>query len=262
MNGQMLKRREVLAALAGIAPASTHAQTILTPAPDPAQTPQTPAPHTTTPQTITLPAPQVVAPAVPPLSPPKLSGPAAPIDATKAYYLFFDQTIDANSMHALRRQLATLVEAGVSQITLVINSPGGLVSQVLITYSFIRSLPATINTHAVGLVASAGNILFLAGENRSADRSARFLFHPSTVSLLGTLDGPQLKEKVTQDDAIEGMLTQIYRDRTGLTDEDIQRFGHGEVIYTAEQAQRLGIAQNVADLKLPGGQAARILFLD
>lgn len=103
MNGQMLKRRGVLAALAGIAPASTHAQTILTPAPDPAQTPQTPAPHTTTPQTITLPAPQVVAPAVPPLSPPKLSGPAAPIDATKAYYLFFDQTIDVNSMHALRR---------------------------------------------------------------------------------------------------------------------------------------------------------------
>ncbi len=261
MSGRMLGRRGALAALAGIAPALARAQAAPTPAPDPAQTPQTTTPQTPTPQTITLPTPQA-APAVPPPSPPRPAGPAAPIDPAKAYYLFFDQTIDVNSMHALRRQLATLVEAGVSQITLVINSPGGLVSQVLITYSFIRSLPATINTHAVGLVASAGNVLFLAGEHRSADRSARFLFHPSTVSLLGTLNGSQLKEKVTQDEAIEGMLTQIYRDRTALTDEDIQRFGRGEVIYTAEQAQHLGIAQDVADLKLPGGQAARILFLD
>ena len=135
MSGQMLKRRGVLAALAGIAPAFTLAQATPAPAPDPAQTPQT-----TTPQTITLPPPQVAAPAVPPPSPPKPPGPAAPIDSTKAYYLFFDQAIDANSMHALRRQLATLIEAGVSQVTLVINSPGGLVSQVLVTYSFILFL--------------------------------------------------------------------------------------------------------------------------
>ncbi len=249
----MLGRRGALAALAGIAPALARAQAPTpAPAPDPAQTPQI----------ITPPGPQVTAPAVTPPSTPKPAAPAPLIDKTKAYYLFFDQTVDANSMHGLRRQLATLVEAGVSQITLVINSPGGLVSQVLISYSFIRALPATVNTHAVGLVASAGNILFLAGEGRSADRSARFLFHPSTVPLLGTVNEQQLKEKAVEADAVEGMLTQVYRDRTALTDEDIQRFSRGEVIYTADQAQKAGIVQDVADLKLPNGQAARTLFLD
>ena len=78
----------------------------------------------------------------------------------------------------------------------------------------------------------------------------------------GALNEQQLREKALEADAVEGMLTQIYRDRTALADEDIQRFGRGEVIYTAEQAQGAGIVQGVADLKLPGGQAARILFLD
>ena len=207
-----------------------------------------------TPPPVTIPIPRPT----PPPSAPVLTG----IDKTKIYYVFFNQGIDVASMRALRRQLAALVEAGVSQIVLVLNSAGGEMLASLTTYSFIRSLPARVDTHAQGFVASAATVLFLAGEDRSADRTARFLFHPTQTTMTGSVNEQQLHDRMVVVDNIDGEMRQIYRDRTKLTDEQITLFGQSEVIFTADQAADAGVIQTVADLKIPGGQTARMVFLD
>jgi ATP-dependent Clp protease protease subunit len=176
--------------------------------------------------------------------------------------VFFDQQIDINSMRGLRRQLAALVEAGVTQIVLVINSGGGQIAPTLLTYSFIRSLPVRIDTHAQGFVASAAVLLFLAGGDRSADQTARFIFHPTQTMIPGLLNEQQIHEQLAEVETVAAMITQIYHDRTSLTDQQLQQFGRSEVIYTPEQAKQDGVIQTIADLKLPAGQTAKILFLD
>jgi ATP-dependent protease ClpP protease subunit len=226
-------------------------------APPPAITPPAPA----------LQAPPTPAPAAPVVPPapvvPHLPVPAAgAIDRTKRYFVFFDSVIDVNSMKALRRQLTTLVEAGVQDILLSIHSPGGLVDPTFATYSFIRALPANVDTHAMSFVMSAATTLFLAGENRTADHTARFLFHPSTVPLVGTLNGPQIQDRLNQYDVVDGVTRQILHDRTALTDEQITRFAHEETYFTAEQAREAGIVQTVKDLHVPGPDKARIVFVD
>jgi ATP-dependent protease ClpP protease subunit len=208
-----------------------------------------------------LPAPPAVAPSAAPLRLPPV--PVTAIDKTKSYYVFFDQTIDVASMRTLRRQLANLVEAGVSDITLVIDSPGGLVDPMLITYSFIRALPSKINTHAQGFVQSAATLLFLAGQERSADRSARFLFHPSQSPVTaGVMGEQQIRERLTAFDTVGDVMAEIYRDRTNLSGAEIERFARETVIYTAEQALTSGVIQVVSDLRIPGEGKAKILFVD
>ncbi len=188
--------------------------------------------------------------------------PAASVDRTKKYLLFFDQTIDVASMRALRHQLTSLVEGGVQEIELVIHSAGGLIDPMLVTYSFIRALPARITTHANGYVQSAATILFLAGEDRSADRNARFLFHPSTVPFGGTLSGVQMQDRLHQFSTLNGVEAAIFHDRTTLSDDEIARFDREEVIYTPDQALAAGVIQHVRDLHIPGPDKARVLFLD
>jgi ATP-dependent protease ClpP protease subunit len=249
-------RRGALFFLAGIGlPALARAQN--TPVVPPVATP--PLPPATTPATPTpSPAPAAAAPARPaPATPP----PAA-IDKTKSYYVFFDQAIDVASMRNLRRQLANLVEAGVSEITLVINSPGGLIGPMLITYSFILALPAKISSHAQGFVESAATLLFLAGQERSADRNARFLFHPSQSTINGVLNEQQFRERMNAFDVVMDVTAQIYRDRTHLQNPEIERFAHETVIYTAEQAQAAGVVHTIADLRIPDAGKSKILFLD
>lgn len=198
----------------------------------------------------------------PPASPRRPSALPAAIDRTKSYYVFFEQNIDANSMRALKKQLAALVEAGVTGITLVISSSGGYLFQALNAYSFVRALPATINTHAIGMVASSATVLFLAGESRSSDRNAKFIFHPPQSSVAANVNEQQMHEQLALMEQVEAAVAQIYRERTKLDDAEIQRFFRETVMYTGDQALEHQIVQHVGDLRIPGEQKARIVFVD
>lgn len=235
-------RRRALLLLAGLAaPSLARAQTL----------PQ-----------ITLPTRPLMPTISPPLPSRPLSALTTVIDRSKIYYVIFDQPLDIPATRALRRQLTVLVEAGVSEINLVLSSTGGLLMPTLVLYSLIRALPAKINTHAQGFVASAATILFLAGQERSADRNARFLFHPSQSTLLGTLNEAQIQDQLAQFGDLEGAVAQIYRDRTKLSDDDIKQFQHETVIFDAEKAQKFDIIQTIADLRIEGDQKAKILFIE
>jgi ATP-dependent protease ClpP protease subunit len=261
----LVKRRRTLLMLAGIAvPAVARGQVptppAATPTVPPVVAPPTVAPTITAPTVTapTLPVPGLAAPAVRPVAP---LAPGA-IDKSKAYYLFYNQQTDVASMRNLSRQLANLVEAGVEEITLVINSPGGLLAPVLNAYAFITALPVRISTHGQGLVLSSATVLFLAGQQRSSDRDTRFLFHPAQVTVAGVLTGQQIQDQLSALTMVNDQVAQIYRDRTHIGDEDIKRFQRETVIYTAEQARQFGVVQTVGDLSLPGEGKARILFLD
>ncbi len=248
-------RRAALLGAAGFAAVPFAARTQNAPSPLPSSAPHT-APS----------APVPSAPAPTPLPTATAAAPVKPavaaIDATKSYYVFFDQVIDYPAMLAMRKQLATLVEAGVSEITLVITSGGGLVEPAMLTYSFIRALPARINTHGQRLVASAANLLFLAGQARSADHDTTFMFHPTSYVLSGTQTDQQIEDRATITASLEKVENDIYRERTLMTDQDITKLHAGQVIYDAVGARTSGIVQSVGDLRIPGGQRAKILFLE
>ena len=184
------------------------------------------------------------------------------IDRTKVYYLFFDQTIDLAALGALRRELARLVEAGVTEIVLVIHSVGGLIDATYALYGFIRALPVRVRTHATGFVMSAATLLFLAGDDRTADHTARFLFHPTQVPLSGSATAQQLQDRLAQFGTNSEVARQIYRDRTTLSAAEMDRFMREEVFYTPEQALAAGVIERIEDLRIPGEGKARILFLD
>jgi len=208
--------------------------------------------------------PPVAAPAVvPPPAPAAVRPAATAIDKSKPYYVFFEGMIDVNSARRLRQELARLVEAGVAEITLVLDSGGGQLDPTMVTYGFIRALPANIHTHAQGLVASAATLLFLAGEQRSADRIARFVFHPTqSLVVAGINSEPQLRERVTSFDMVEDVMAQVYRDRTQISQTEIERFRREMVVYDAEQAKASGVVQTVADLRIPGDDKAKIILLE
>lgn len=202
--------------------------------------------------------PMPTAPAAVP--PPRLT-PAA-IEAGKHYFVFFNQSITTASMRTLDRQLVTLIEGGVTHVTLVLNSPGGSVYETLTAYSLIRALPARIDTHAVGFVASAATTLFLAGETRTADRHARFLFHPTQTSFNGASTAQDTRDRLAMFGTINGVVSDIIHDRTTVPREEVERFERQEVFYTAQQALEAGIIQEITDLRIPGDGQARTMFLD
>ena len=213
-----------------------------------------------------LPAAALAQPA-PPSPPAPAAAPAprptlAAVEAGKHYFVFFNQSITTASMRTLDRQIVTLIEGGVTHVTLVLNSPGGSVYETLTAYSLIRALPARIDTHAIGFVASAATTLFLAGQTRTADRNARFLFHPTQTSFNGASTAQDTRDRLAMFGTINGVVSDIIHDRTAVPPEEVERFERQEVFYTAQKALEAGIVHEIVDLRIPGDGQARTVFLD
>jgi ATP-dependent protease ClpP protease subunit len=250
-------RRSALLLLGGmVAPALARAQEAA-----PAPVPAAPAPNLAPPS----PPPNAMPrPIIPPPSAPAGSGanPLGPIDKNKTYFLFFQQSIDLVTMKTLRNDLVALVEGGVTDITLVVSSSGGLVTPALQMYSLIQALPARIKTHGQGFVQSAANILFLAGRERSADANVKFLFHPSQSQIFGAFSGQQIEDQLHLANDAEEAQAQIYLERTHLPEAEVKRFKRETIVYDTAQALEYGIIQSIGNMQIPGEQKAKLVFVE
>jgi len=254
---KLSRRRTLLLLTSAMIPAAAYADELsaqISPTPTPTPTPSLPGGFRL-PTPVTPPSSTPVSNAAPPVSS------LGPIDKTKAYFMFFQRNIDLVSAKALRTDLVALVEGGVTDITLIINSPGGLLAPSLQLYSLIRSLPVKIKTHGQGIVASAANLLMLAGEERTADKVTRFFFHPSQSPIIGTFNSVQFDDQLLVMREYENMLAEIYRERTKIPEADIDRFKHGSVPYDAAKALEYGVIHKIHPLEIPS-QKAKLVFAD
>lgn len=91
-------------------------------------------------------------------------------------YVVYIGELDYPEEHLEKIQLLRMASPD-DTIRLIINSPGGLVSLAMSYISAINESAARIITHAEGTVASAGTLLWLAGEDKTVSTMTEFMFH-------------------------------------------------------------------------------------
>jgi ATP-dependent Clp protease protease subunit len=103
--------------------------------------------------------------------------------------LVLDRELDEDNGIALCEQLVLLAsEDARSDITLLINSPGGLVHEMLAIADLMAVVPCDVRTVALGIAASAGQFLLTAGTpgKRYALPHARVLMHQGSAGFGGS----------------------------------------------------------------------------
>ena len=149
--------------------------------------------------------------------------------------------------------LAEQIRRGENEIKIIFSSPGGNVINGITLYNFIRSLPATITFHNIGLVDSVSNVIFLAGDNRYAVRNSSFLFHGVgfTISKPVRFEEKQLREKMLTIERDTGLLANIIAERTELTLEQIRELFLEAQTKNPEEAEEVGIIDEIRDVEIP-----------
>jgi len=113
----------------------------------------------------------------------------------KTVYVYFYDDIDAGRVKTIMAILSNIV-ANEKPDTLyfLFASRGGQVDAGVTLYNFLKSLPAEIVMHNIGVINSIANVIFLSGSKRYAAPHSTFLFHGAAVQLNGNLSLPQLNE--------------------------------------------------------------------
>ncbi len=130
-------------------------------------------------------------------------------------------------------------------ITMYINSPGGVINAGLAIYDTMQLIRAPVSTTAVGMAASFGTILLTAGT-----KGKRYALPHATIHLHQPLGGVQgqasdieiaAKEILRQRD----LLNAILKRHTSLTDEQISKYTDRDFYMTPEVAVELGVIDEV-----------------
>ncbi len=137
------------------------------------------------------------------------------------------------------------------EVSMYINSPGGVITAGLAIYDTMRSLRCPVSTTCVGMAASFGAILLMAG-----DPGRRFALPHAKVHMHQPLIQGGVGGQVTEIDIIardllhtRDVMNDIIALHTGQPLERIRRDTERDFFMTAEMARDYGIIDEVLQLE-------------
>ena len=144
------------------------------------------------------------------------------------------------------------------EISMYINSPGGVVTSGLAIYDTMQFIKPAVSTLCTGQAASMGSLLLAAGEKdmRFALPNARIMVHQPSGGFQGQAsDIERHAEDILK---IKRRLNEIYVRHTGQDYDRIERTLDRDHFMTAQEAKEFGIVDKVIDKRtdeVPGGDS-------
>jgi ATP-dependent Clp protease protease subunit len=131
------------------------------------------------------------------------------------------------------------------EISLYINSPGGIVTSGLAIYDTMQYIRPPVTTLCVGQASSAASLLLCAGEKgaRFALPNSRIMLHQPSGGYSGqATDMARYAEEIVK---IKRRLNEIYSRHTGQPHDVIEKTLDRDKFMTAQEAKAFGIIDDV-----------------
>ncbi|MGC8765941.1 MAG: ATP-dependent Clp endopeptidase proteolytic subunit ClpP [Brevinematia bacterium] len=162
--------------------------------------------------------------------------------------IFLGQPIDDDIANLIIAQLLFLeAEEPERDISLYINSPGGVVSAGLAIYDTIQFIKSDVSTICIGQAASMGAVLLAAGKKgkRYALPNARIMIHQPSGGIHGQASDIKIQaEEMLRTKAI---LDNILSKHTGQPIEKIEKETERDFFMSSEEAKKYGIVDEIIE---------------
>ncbi|TYB41620.1 ClpP family protease [Actinomadura chibensis] len=162
--------------------------------------------------------------------------------------VFIGSEIDDQLANRVNAQLLLLAAHDARRdITIYVNSPGGVVDAGMAIYDMMQFVPNDISTVVMGMAASMGQTLLCAGTagKRYALRHARVMMHQPHGGIGGTAS--DIKIQAEQSLYLKRTLAERTAFHTGQPLERIEADSDRDRWFTAEEARDYGFVDHVID---------------
>ncbi|WP_262316417.1 head maturation protease, ClpP-related [Lacticaseibacillus parakribbianus] len=141
---------------------------------------------------------------------------------------------------SFRRQLAA---DETDDVTVNISSDGGDVFSASAIYSMLRARPGNVTVNIVGLAASAGSVIAMAGKTVNISPTGALMIHRASTVAQGNTD--DMNQAKTMLDQVDQTIVPAYVAKTGKTEGEILDLMVKESWITAKQAVDWGFADSI-----------------
>ena len=158
--------------------------------------------------------------------------------------LYLRGAIEETKADEIVAQLLALGEESEDDITMYINSPGGVISGMFAMYDVMNLIPAKVNTVCVGMAASAGAFLLATGTGtRSATPNARVMIHQPLGGARGQSSDIQIQAQ--QMTFLRERINEILAEKSGKPVEEVAKDTLRDFWLGAEEAVEYGLIDRV-----------------
>ena len=164
----------------------------------------------------------------------------------KERIIFLNGPIDDGVASLVCSQLLFLEsENPAKDISMYINSPGGIVTSGLAIYDTMEYIRPHVSTVCMGQAASMGSLLLMAGAagKRYALPNARIMTHQPSGGFQGQASDIEIHAREILD--LRKRLNGIYEQHTGKSLKQIEKIMERDTFMTAEDAKSFGLIDEV-----------------
>ena len=166
----------------------------------------------------------------------------------KERIIFLNGPIDDGVASLVCSQLLFLEsENPTKDISMYINSPGGIVTSGLAIYDTMEYIRPDVSTVCMGQAASMGSLLLTAGaaDKRFSLPNARIMTHQPSGGFQGQATDIEIHAKEILD--LRRRLNGIYEKHSGKTIKQIEKIMDRDTFMTAEDAKNFGLIDQVVE---------------
>jgi ATP-dependent Clp protease, protease subunit len=170
--------------------------------------------------------------------------------------IFLTGQIDDTVAASISMQLLFLEsENPKKEISMYINSPGGVVTAGLGIYDTMQFIRPAISTTVIGQAASMGSLLLAAGDKdmRFALANARIMLHQPSGGYQGQVTDIMIHAREVE--SLKRRLNEIYEKHTGRDYKTIETALERDNFMTAESAREFGIVDKVLEKRAPPAES-------
>ncbi|KQR62651.1 head maturation protease, ClpP-related [Acidovorax sp. Leaf160] len=142
-----------------------------------------------------------------------------------------------------KRIASALRSLGKGPVTVNLNSPGGDMFEGLAIYNLLREHEGEVNVKVLGLAASAGSVIAMAGDTVQIARSGFLMIHNAWVVAAGNRN--DLREIAAWLEPFDAAMGDIYGARTGLESKAIAKLMDSESWIGGSAAIEQGFADEL-----------------
>lgn len=170
-------------------------------------------------------------------------------------YISFSAEINPSTTESLIAVMANCANAHTRKVYLLLSTPGGQVMNGMNLYNILKGMPFELVTHNAGNVDSIGNVVFLAGKERYATKTATFMFHGVGFEIP---PNKRLEEKDCRE-RLDGILSDqarigsIVANHTKLSEGEVANLFREAQTKDAKFAVDKGIVHDIRDVQITAG---------
>ncbi|WP_228519643.1 MULTISPECIES: head maturation protease, ClpP-related [Staphylococcus] len=161
-----------------------------------------------------------------------LSGPVAETS------IFADETINSHD-------IAEALDGVDKDILIRLNSPGGDAFQGIEIYNYLKNHSSHITVEVTALAASAASIIAMAADELIMSKGAALMIHEAATIAIG--NKADVKKTLNALETVDASIVEVYKDKTGLDDKEIEQLMTAETWFTAKDAVDKGFADKTKD---------------